>query len=118
VNTDRIPQVTMLAIQRNIVGTHYFTALNGRDGAIAANRYEGTEQPKFEDVDLVPLKLLTFCVLVLKNGFTVTGESACVHPDKFDAEIGKKVAFEHAVNKIWPLMGYALKSELHAEQAR
>lgn len=59
-----------------------------------------------------PLRLLTFCVLVLKNGFTVTGESACVSPENFDAEIGKKIARQNAVAKVWPLMGYALKNKL------
>lgn len=58
------------------------------------------------------LGLLTFCVLVLKNGFTVTGESACASPENFDAEIGKKIARQNAINKIWPLMGYELKSKL------
>ncbi len=57
--------------------------------------------------------MLTFCVLVLRNGFTVTGESACASPENFDAEIGRKIARENAVQKIWPLMGYALKQKLH-----
>ena len=61
---------------------------------------------------LPPLGLLTFCVLVLKNGFTVTGESACASPENFDAELGRKIARQNAVQKIWPLMGYALKCEL------
>lgn len=58
------------------------------------------------------LKLLTFCVLVLKNGFTVTGESACASPENFDAEIGRKIARQNAVQKVWPLMGYELRSKL------
>ena len=58
------------------------------------------------------LGLLTFCVLVLKNGFTVTGESACASPENFDAELGRKIARQKAVEKIWPLMGYALKERL------
>lgn len=58
------------------------------------------------------LKVLTFCVLVLKNGFTVTGESACASPENFDAEIGRKIARQNAVNKIWPLMGYELRTKL------
>ena len=60
-------------------------------------------------------RLLTFCVLVLRNGFTVTGESACASPDNFDAEIGRKLARENAVNKVWPLMGYELRSKLAAQ---
>lgn len=57
-------------------------------------------------------KLITFCVLVLRNGFTVTGESACASPENFDAELGRKIARQNAVAKVWPLMGYALKQKL------
>ena len=67
----------------------------------------------FQGAPLYPaLGLLTFCVLVLKNGFTVTGESACASPENFDAEIGRKIARQNAVAKIWPLMGYELRSNL------
>jgi hypothetical protein len=58
------------------------------------------------------LGLLTFCILILRNGFTVTGESACASPENFDAEIGRKIARANAVQKIWPLMGYELRSKL------
>jgi hypothetical protein len=58
------------------------------------------------------LKLLTFCVLVLRNGFTVTGESACASPENFNAEIGRKIARQNAISKVWPLMGYELRSKL------
>lgn len=58
------------------------------------------------------LETLTFCVLILKNGFTVTGESACASPENFDAEIGKKIAYENAREKIWMLEGYLLKEKL------
>ena len=57
-------------------------------------------------------KLLTLCVIVLKNGFTVTGESACADPAKFNAEIGQKIARANALNKVWPLMGYVLRSQI------
>ena len=59
-----------------------------------------------------PLYLLTFCVLVLKNGFTVTGESTCAGPENFDVELGRKIARQNAVQKVCPLMGYALKENL------
>ena len=58
------------------------------------------------------LETLTFCVLILKNGFTVTGESACASPENFDAEIGKKIAYQNAREKIWLLEGYLLKQRL------
>ncbi|WP_372827068.1 Gp49 family protein, partial [Polaromonas sp.] len=73
------------------------------------------EKPAVDNSDLAPLGLLTFCVLVLRNGFTVTGESACASPENFDPEIGRKIARANAVQKIWPLMGYELRSKL-AEQ--
>lgn len=59
------------------------------------------------------LQTLTFCVLTLENGFTVTGESACASPENFNEEIGKKIAYENARNKIWQLEGYLLKEKLY-----
>lgn len=95
------PRVTPADIEANIFGEHYFTARDGIDGAGAPDHIDGAS-----------LGLLTFCVLVLKNGFTVTGESACASPENFDAELGKKIARAAAINKVWPLMGYALKQTL------
>ena len=64
------------------------------------------------------LDLLTFCVLVLRNGFTVTGESACASPENFDAEIGRKIARENAINKVYAsLMGYELRTKLAGSKA-
>ena len=91
-------------IEANIASEHYFTAKDG-----IAGHFGGLPDP-YPDA----LGLLTFCVLVLRNGFTVTGESACVSPENFDAEIGRKVARENAISKTWPLLGYALKDKLHA----
>lgn len=59
----------------------------------------------------ISLQTLTLCILSLKNGFTVTGESACVSLENFNAEMGKKLAYDNARNKIWMLEGYLL-SEL------
>lgn len=55
---------------------------------------------------------LTVCCLTLKNGFTVTGESACASPENFDAELGRKIAKQNAREKVWPLEGYLLKQRL------
>ena len=63
----------------------------------------------------VPNSAMTLCVLTLKNGFQVTGESAAVSIANFDELIGRKVAFDMARNKIWALAGYQLKSELMKE---
>lgn len=101
------PRVTPQHIQSLIVGEYYFTAA------------DGVQQSLHKQDDLTrlcgahaELDLLTFCVLVLKNGFTVTGESACASPENFDGEIGRKIARENAVNKIWMLEGYLLKQSL------
>lgn len=106
------PRVTPQRIEDVIVSEHYFTAADGRSGAIAAETYSGIERPGPDDSDLGPLGLLTFCVLVLRNGFTVTGESACASPENFDAELGRKIARKHAKEKIWTLEGYLLRESL------
>jgi hypothetical protein len=107
------PRVTPADIEANIVSEHYFTA---SDGVIFNLERPRASPGHATPSTLMALGLLTFCVLVLKNGFTVTGESACASPENFDAEIGRKVARANAVQKIWPLMGYELKSKL-SEQA-
>jgi len=109
---DKAPRVTPDDLNANIVSEHYFTAADGRTGAMQAETYVAREKPTAGDADLQPLSLLTFCVLVLRNGFTVTGESACASPENFNAELGRKIARDNAVQKVWPLMGYALKESL------
>jgi hypothetical protein len=99
------PRVTPADIEANIRGETYFTAAESAS-VHGVYHEEGS-----------PLHLLTFCVLELKNGFTVTGESACASPENFDAEIGRKIARENAIQKVWPLMGYALKEKLHLSDA-
>jgi hypothetical protein len=104
------PRITPADIEANIVSEHYFTAADGAAGAAATSESGGHEIGPHNSPPA--LGLLTFCVLVLKNGFTVTGESACASPENFDADIGRKIARTNAVNKIWPLMGYELKTRL------
>lgn len=106
------PRVTPADIEAEIVSEHFFTAREGRAGALEADTYVGRERPAADNSDLLPLELLTFCVLVLRNGFTVTGESACASPENFNAEIGRKIARENAVNKVWPLLGFRLRDKL------
>ena len=99
------PRITPADIEANIKQTYFFTAEEGVQGALAKTDPElGVECPS--------ISTLTFCVLVLRNGFTVTGESACASPENFDAELGRKIARQNAVAKIRPLMGYALKEKL------
>ena len=100
------PRITPKDIESIIASEHYFTAAQGVFGA--SMDIDGTT-PR---LDGGSLELLTFCVLALRNGFTVTGESACASPENFDADIGRKIARQNAVNKIWPLLGYQLRETL------
>lgn len=109
VNGLTAPRITPADIEANIVRAHYFTAANGVLGACIDDSV-----PMFEDAQepQSPLHLLTFCVLELRNGFTVTGESACASPENFKAEIGRKIARANAVQRLLPLLGYELRSKL------
>ena len=107
------PRITPADVEANIVGEYYFTAGQGVSGEMQS-RDEQPSQFCYES----SLDLLTFCVLVTKNGFTVTGESACASPKNFDAELGRKIARDNAIDKLWPLMGYELKTKLHEEEAK
>ena len=117
------PRVTPDDIEANIASEHYFTAAEGVIGAFAAGEFDShsgevVSLQRGHTLDKRPpqsFERLTICILELKNGFTVTGESACASPENFDAELGRKIARANAVNKIWPLMGYALKEKLHHE---
>lgn len=99
------PRITPQDIEANIVGEYYFTAAEGCIGNV-------DEQGNLHE----SLDLLTFCVLVLRNGFTVTGESACASPENFDAELGRKIARRNAEAKIWSLMGYHLRTMLKRQE--
>lgn len=59
------------------------------------------------------LKLLSICILVMENGFIVVGKSAPASADNFNAELGKKFAYEDAIRQLWPLMGYALRDRTY-----
>lgn len=104
----KAPSVTLDDIESCISSEHYFTAKQGAmaQGAVTVASYPGLP---------CALELLTICVLVLQNGFTVTGFSACVSPENFDAEIGRKIARDDAIDKVWPLLGFALKDRLSKE---
>ena len=108
------PRITPADIDENIISEFYFTGADGVAGHFSLRNTKDASVALEVAANNVPstLHLLTFCVLVLKNGFTVTGESACASPENFNADIGRKIARENAVNKIWPLMGYELKSKL------
>ena len=111
------PRITPAEIAATIASEYYFTAADGVLGSLPPDALPSTEA-ELAHVVPQPLHLLTFCVLVLRNGFAVTGESACASPENFNYAIGMRIARENAVAKIWPLMGYALKQRLHNATGR
>lgn len=100
-----------------IQSSHYFTAADGVYGeGIFSNTLGSRHSDRAQITQTSPaLGVLTFCVLVLKNGFTVTGQSACVDPNAFDEDIGRGIAYENAVKQIWPLLGFTLRDALNRE---
>lgn len=64
----------------------------------------------------IPGTTVTICSIMLENGFSVRGESACVDPENFDEVIGADLAYKDAFNKIWQLEGYLLAERIfHVE---
>lgn len=98
------PIITLADIEGNIVSEYYFTAADGCVGAgVMAERHLCPQS----------LELLIFCVLVLRNGYTVTGVAACTVTDNVNYEIGRKVARQAAVEKVWPLICYERQQRMH-----
>jgi Phage protein (N4 Gp49/phage Sf6 gene 66) family len=93
------PRVTPEDVQNEIESEFFFTA---DDGVMSP----------LTEAEFKSLSVLTLCVLILKNGFTVTGESACASFENFDAEIGRKIARKKAEEKIWPMLGFRLRDKL------
>lgn len=61
---------------------------------------------------LRPVGTLTICVITTKDGFTFTGESACVDPTNFNQEIGEQIAYDNAFGKMWLPYGFWLHKTL------
>lgn len=69
-------------------------------------------QASIKSIEYLYSQTLTICILTLTNGFTVTGESACADPANYKKDIGDRIARENAQNKIWPLLGFELRTRL------
>lgn len=92
------PRVSLADIESAIQQRYDTTA----DKALGANTYEEIES----------LRLLSICILVMRNGFIVIGKSAPASAANFNAELGKKLAYEDCIRQLWPLMGWALREKL------
>lgn len=92
------PRISLGDIKNKITSEYYYNA-----GDLARS---------FSHPEHASLDVLTICLVVLDNGFTVIGKSAPASPDNFDENLGQKLAYEDAVRQIWPLMGFALRERL------
>lgn len=99
------PRLTPALIESVIAHEFYFTA-----GQAVA----GQDAAKLTGAAADALNKLTICVLVLVNGYTVIGEAAPVNFENFDVDLGRKLAREHAKQKIWALEGYLLRERASA----
>lgn len=53
-------------------------------------------------------KTVRHCRIVLDNGFSVGGESACVNVASYNQQIGGKIPYDNAFRQLWPLFGFLL----------
>lgn len=105
------PRVSLAELQQNIALVAY---LDGEDAVVNSSELviNGEEVTRIPDELAKHLQVLTICVVVLQNGYTIIGKSAPASADNFDALLGRKLAYDDAVRQIWPLMGYHLKQRL------
>jgi hypothetical protein len=94
------PRVSLSDMQSKIATEAYFTAGAAGD-ALGIPMHDSA-------------KLLTICIITMKNGFTLVGKSAPASPENFDQEKGNRFAYEDAIKQLWPLEGYALREKLAA----
>lgn len=104
------PRVSLADIEAAIDRTYFTTA----DRAV---EFAETSGRPLLNAEVKGLGLLTLCLVVMRNGFIVIGKSAPASPDNFNAELGRKLAYEDAIRQLWPLMGFALRERLAAGEA-
>lgn len=77
---------------------------------------EASIKAKIASVDyIVRDDLLTICIIKMTNGFMVHGVSAPASPTNFDADVGKRYAYDNAFKQLWQLEGYLLRERLHVD---
>ena len=111
------PRVTPADIEGVIATEHYFTAEQGHRQAMTDAVYGngGIIESQHANPAPQPLALVTICVLILRNGTKVVGvNEGPVSRENFDAEIGRRIARQKAVDQIWPMLGYELRTKLAA----
>lgn len=75
---------------------------NGNSDVIADNLAKNVESKEF----VILRGRMTLCLLVMTNGYLITGESFCFHKNVFDEAIGEKYALEDAMRKASSVVAY------------
>ena len=104
------PRVTPADIEAAIAREYYFTAADGVLGACISDNV-----PMFADAQepTSPLHLVTCCLLITRNGTKLFGvNEGPVSPENFDADMGRRMARQKAIDQLWPMLGYELRSQL------
>lgn len=101
----KAPRVTLDSMKKRVAREYYFTA---GDAISKAGMPAGGPKD--------PLDVLTICVLVLDNGWTLLGKSAPASVENFDRDKGQQFAYEDALKQLWPLEGYLLRENLHCRE--
>ena len=100
------PRVTPADIEAEIVSEHYFTAADGARMSPHGNH-------PIHNLSAGSLGLITICVLITRNGTKLVGvNEGPVSVQNFDADMGRRMAREKAVNQLWPMLGYELRTKL------
>jgi len=105
------PRVTLPDIEGAIAARFDMT---GREATYKATMIGRGALQLGTDPNPNALDILSICILVMSNGFTIVGKSAPASPQNFNAEFGKKLAYEDCIRRLWPLMGFALRDRLAA----
>jgi len=100
------PRVTLDQIKAAIDAEYIFTAEKAIDAM--------SERDPMPYVQGGPLSILTICILVMSNGFTIIGKSAPASPENFNAEYGANAARDDAMRQAWGFMGFSLRDRLAA----
>lgn len=113
--------ITIDDIEGAIASEHYFSAADGLAGKAHGGFNHMSHHPVDGDDPVVmpldhPLAQITFCVLILKNGTKIVGINyGAIDPARHSVEIGRTEARKHAIEQVWPLLGYELRTKLAAQ---
>jgi hypothetical protein len=97
-------KITVKDVEDNIQDKVFFSGADGYNGQHFRTTIGFPNTPK-------RLELVTFCVLVLRSGFIVTGQSMCANAENYDWEIGRDTAYENAIGKVVDVMLYAAMAQ-------